>query len=127
MGGPIRKDKTFIFGTWDQLRENKSDTQLTTSETPELVNFMRANLANNISTSLLTDFPTAVSIDLTALKTVEDVMGDNGMGACTTTGPLGMPCAMPVLGAGTYAIQGPRPGLQWNVGVDHNFANGRDR
>ncbi|MFN0170205.1 MAG: carboxypeptidase regulatory-like domain-containing protein [Bryobacteraceae bacterium] len=38
LGGPIRKDKTFVFGAWDSMRIRQGFTQNTTVPTPALRN-----------------------------------------------------------------------------------------
>jgi hypothetical protein len=127
-GGPIRKDRTFIFGSWDQLRSVVPNSGLSTVETPDLVNFMKTNFPNNISTYLLSTFPSSVSaLQSGTIKTVADVMASNGLGTCTTVGPLGMPCNMPILGTGPFSFTNPRNGLQWNLRLDQIFANSKDR
>jgi len=117
-GGPIRKGKTFFFATYDQLLSTQSNAYLTTVETPELVSFMEANYPNNVSTGLLKAYPAAVG-QLSNLQTVGSLSP-----GCSGTGPLGMPCDMPVLGTGTHSFTIPRNGYQWNFRIDQNFGSG---
>jgi hypothetical protein len=127
-GGPLRKDRTFVFGSWDQLRQVVPNSGLTTVETPEFVNFMKTNYPNHISTYVLSNFPASVSSFIPGtIETVADVMAANNLGPCTGAGPLGMPCNMPIVGNAVYSFTNPRPGLQWNVRLDEMFSNEKDR
>ena len=129
LGGPIQKDKMFFFFSWDQLRSSNAITRLVTAETPEFVNFMRANRPNNKSTFLLTNFPMGDIGPFQAgtVQTVAQVMTVFGLPACSGTGPLGMPCNMPIRGTAVQDFAPTRNGLQWNVRVDRYFRNGNDR
>jgi hypothetical protein len=116
VGGPIYKNKTFFFFTYDQLRSTNANAYLTTVETPEFVNFMEAKYPNNVSTSLLKQYPAAVG-PLTNIQTVAALSA-----GCSGLGPLGMPCDLPLLGTGTHSFTIPRNGTQWNLRIDHNFS-----
>jgi hypothetical protein len=127
-GGPIRKDRTFVFGSWDQLRQIVPNSGLTTVETPDFANFMTAQYPNNISTYVLSKFPAAVgALEPGTIQTVANVMAAKTLGTCSGTGPLGMPCNMPIVGNAVFSFTNPRPGLQWNVRVDQIFSNDKDR
>ena len=118
LGGPILKGKTFFFVTWDQLRSTIANAYLTTVETPDFVNFMTANYPNNLSTSLLKQYPAAVG-SLGSIQTVADLSP-----GCTGVGPLGMPCALPIVGTATHSYSSPDNGLQWNLRIDQAFSRG---
>lgn len=118
LGGPILKGKTFFFVTYDELRSTQANAYLTTVETPDLVNFMESHFPNNISISLLKNYPASLG-PLTSPQTVASLSP-----SCKTTGPLGMPCDLPVLATGTHSFTIPRNGIQWNLRIDQNFASG---
>lgn len=128
-GGPIQKDKMFFFGSVDVLRSSNALTNRVTVESPELVNFLRTNFPRNISTFLLTSFPYGdiSGFEPGTVQTVAQVMGLVGLGACTDTGPLGMPCTMPLRGSVIRDFAPTRNGLQWNVRGDRYFNGGNDR
>ena len=118
LGGPILKGKTFFFVTWDQLRSTIANAYLTTVETPDFVNYMETNYPNNLSSSLLKQYPAAVGT-LGSIQTVADLSS-----GCSGTGPLGMPCTLPIVGTATHSYSSPDNGLQWNVRLDQAFSRG---
>jgi hypothetical protein len=118
LGGPIFKDKTFFFLTYDQLRSTTANAYLATAETPQFVSFMEDNYPNNISTSLLKNYHAAIG-PLSGIQTVSSLSP-----GCSGVGPLGMPCDLPLLGTGSHSFVTPRNGLQWNLRIDHNFSAG---
>lgn len=123
LGLPLRKDKTFVFASWDQLRQSVANSGLIRVETPEFANFMKTIFPSRVSTYLLNNFPAAVSgLRPGTIKTVADLAG-----ACLGTGPLGMPCNLPLTGQAVFSFSTPRNGLQWNVRMDQIFANSKDR
>ncbi len=129
LGGPIQRDKMFFFGSMDILRSSDTVTDQVTVETPEFVNFLRANYPDNISTSLLTSFPAGDigPFQAGAIQTVADVMAVSGFTECSGTGPLGMPCGMPMRGSVVRSFAPTRNGMQWNVRVDRYFNDSKDR
>ncbi len=129
LGGPIQRDKMFFFGGLDALRSSNTVTNRITIETPEFVNFLRTNRPNNISTSLLTKYPVGDigAFEAGSIQTVAQVMAATGFPACVGTGPLGMPCNMPLRGSAIRSFAPTRSGLQWNVRVDRYFNDSKDR
>jgi hypothetical protein len=117
-GGPIRKDKTFFFFSYDQVRGTRANAFLTTVETPQFVSFMQSNFPNNLSTSLLAKYHPSVG-PLSNIQTVSSLSP-----GCSGTGPLGMPCNLALLGTGAHSFITPEKGLQWNFRIDQNFSSG---
>jgi hypothetical protein len=126
LGFPVRKDHTFVFGSYDQLRSSQATTGLTVVETAELTSFMKAQYPNNIATKLLTSYPGAAAPNA-APVTVAAEMTKRGLGTCTGINSLGMPCNMPLLQPGVFSTSSPRNGIQWNTRVDQIFGKGSDR
>ena len=118
-GGPIWKNKTFFFASWDQTKSTTGNAYLVTTETPQFVSFMQSNYPNNISTQLLAKYPAAVG-PLSNTQTVASLSP-----GCAGTGPLGMPCNLPVLGTGVHSYSAPNNGYQGTIRLDQNFS--RDR
>src|SRR5262249_37032736 len=126
-GGPIQKDKMFFFGGMDVLRSSQTVTNRVVIETPEFVNFMKTNYPNKISTKLLTSFPVGDVGPIETSQTVAQVMAVSGFPACSGTGPLGMPCNMPLRGTAVNRFAPVRNGIQFNVRVDRYFNESKDR
>jgi hypothetical protein len=126
IGLPIRKDHTFFFGSVDSLKSNLASASLNTVETPEFVNFMKANYPNSIATNLFNSYPSQIAPN-GSYQTVAQLTQSSGLGTCTGTNSLGMPCNLPLLETGVVSTSTPRNGTQWNARVDQVFGSGLDR
>lgn len=56
LGGPIRRDRTFVFGAYDGVRETAGQGALYTVETEALKNWVVANRPNSIAARLMQEF-----------------------------------------------------------------------
>ncbi len=126
VGFPIRKDHTFVFASYDQLKSAQAFTGAYTVETSEFTNFVKTTFPNNISAKLLTSYPPAIAAS-GATITVAAEMSALGLGSCSGTNSIGMPCNMPLLQSGILSTSTPRDGIQWNARVDQIFGNGSNR
>jgi hypothetical protein len=126
VGLPLRKDHTFIFGSYDQLKSAQAFSGTYTVETSDFTSFMKSTFPNNIATKLLTTYPSAVVPNGTPI-TVAAEMATLGLGTCTGTNSIGMPCGMPLFQTGVLSTSTPRNGIQWNTRVDQIFGNGSNR
>lgn len=129
LGGPIQRDKMFFFGSLDMLRSSKNVSNRVTLETPEFVNFLKTNFPGNVSTYLLSNFPVGNvgAFEAGTIETVAQVMAVSGFPACSGTGPLGMPCGMPLRGSAVRNLSPARNGLQWNTRFDRYLNDTKDR
>ncbi|HEU0174516.1 MAG TPA: TonB-dependent receptor [Blastocatellia bacterium] len=127
LGGPIQKDKMFFFGGLDTLRSSEAVTDLITLETPEFVNFLKTKFPNNVSTLLLTKYPVGDVGPFRSTQTVAQTMAQLNFLPCSGTGPMGMPCDMPLRGSAVRSFAPTRNGLQWNVRVDRYLNDSKDR
>ncbi len=138
-GGPIRKDKTFFFASWDQVISQTTSTSPVTVEDPAFTSWMVANLPNNLSTKQLSSYKATVSPNPTSVATVanvEQVQGGAPDAAhnCADTvndptgiGPSGMPCNMAMIDTTNGTFVSPHNGYQYNARVDQTFHESRDR
>src|SRR5216683_3111137 len=56
-GGPVIKDRTFVFGAFHHLSSSASQTDVVAAETPQFVRYLQQYFPNNISTRILTSAP----------------------------------------------------------------------
>jgi carboxypeptidase family protein/TonB-dependent receptor-like protein len=129
IGGPIQKDKTFIFFSWDQLRSAAAGTLNGQVETPDFVNFMTTNFPNNLATQLMTQFPVSRP-NPSSPQTVNDLyVNGKGQPLCPTIGPpvAGMSCTLDILETVTEFVAPKNNGLQWNLRFDRYFRDSKDR
>jgi hypothetical protein len=137
-GGPIRTDKTFFFGSYDQVISRTTSTGSVQVEDPAFVSWMSSNLPNNLSNALLTKFKPTIGAP-TSVATVANVEKNQGGAAdaahnCADTvndltgvGPLGMPCGMNMIDTANGTRVAVHNGYQYNARLDQSFADSRDR
>jgi hypothetical protein len=126
VGLPIRKDHTFVFASYDQLKSALAFSQKYTVEAPQFTSFLKTTFPNNIATKLLTSYPAAIGASGAPI-TVAAEMQAAGLGPCSGTNSLGMACNMPLLQTGVLSTSQPRNGIQWSARVDQIFGNGSNR
>lgn len=127
LGGPIRKDKDFWFVSTDILRSSVGLGYPVTYPTQQLVNFMQTNVPNNISTGVLTDFPTQFP-PTRDFRSAGTILGSSCTGSTLISTPIGqMPCDFPVTGTGDFNTSIFRNGAQVNGRIDHAFNDFKDR
>jgi hypothetical protein len=127
-GGPIRKNSTFFFVSYDQVVSNTTSVGSTQVETPEFVAFMNAKYPNSLSTTLLNSYKPTIG-PATSYTTVADYE-KNQLGintGCSTVISLGMPCNMNLLQTANGTSDSVHNGRQYNVRLDQSFADSRDR
>jgi hypothetical protein len=143
VGGPIRKDKTFFFGSVDVVRSQTTSAGLTTIEDPAFTSWMTTNQPANLSTNLLNTYKATVNPTPASVATVAQVeknqgglTGDPAGSAhnCADTvndpngiGPLGMPCSMYLIDTSEGTSVSVHNGYQYNARIDQSFAQSRDR
>lgn len=121
-GGPIIKDKLFIFGAIDVLRSSTTSAGQYSVETKDLESWVATNLPNSVANQVLTaappqDFPT------TGIQTVSQL-------EASTPGyfapPPNIPANLDVLGLANISFSVPKNGYQWDVRGDY-YPNKSDR
>jgi Carboxypeptidase regulatory-like domain len=137
LGGPIRKDRDFAFASIDMLRSGVGVAFPAQVATTDFVNYMKANVPNNVSTGILSSFPLKFQADRNFVTA-----GSATGSSCTGSAPIGptadglvpassplasLPCNFPVSGTGDFSSTVFRNGLQYSARVDHNWNNFKDR
>jgi len=122
VGGPIIKNKLFLYGAIDVLRSSVTNSGQTTVETQALDSWAESNLPNNLATQILQaappqHFPTA------NLETVSQLES-------STPGhfapPANIPGTLDAVGTANYAYAAPKNAHQWMFRVD-DYVNERNR
>ncbi len=121
-GGPIIKDKFFIFGAIDVLRSSTTSAGQYTVETKDFESYVTTNFPNSVANQVLTaappqDFPT------TGIQTVAQL-------EVNTPGyfapPPGIPAGLDAVGLANISFSVPKNGYQWDVRGDY-YPNKSDR
>jgi hypothetical protein len=107
-GGPIRKDSTFFFFSFEGVREQTPTSYSTTVETKQLVDWVTANRPNSIAAQLLKKY-TPPSYPTTGLQ------------------DLGIAPGIPDIGSINVTTNGERSGDQFNGRFDKVIRHGSDR
>lgn len=139
-GGPIKRDKTFFFISYDQVISSTSSAGATQIEDPAFTSWMTANLPTNLSTSLLSQYKVSQAGTPTAVQTVATVQQNQGaipdaQHDCsnkagldpTGVGPLGIPCSLAMIDTVNATSVSVHNGRQYNARFDQSFADSRDR
>jgi hypothetical protein len=121
VGGPIKKNKTFIFGAFDIIHAGTAFTSVGTVETPQFEQYVKSNFPKSIAAQIFsmstTVVPTANIITVGQLK-----VQTPGLFDATST----IPNSLPAEGTATVSAISPDVGQQYQVRVDHNFSD-KDR
>jgi Carboxypeptidase regulatory-like domain len=121
-GGPIVKDRTFIFGGLHILRSSDGRTDIVRVETPQFKQFVQQRFPNSMAARFFSRAP--VAVDPTAdIFTVARVRTANPGRFPSDV----FPDDLPAVGTATIDQTLNRPAKQWNMRVDHNFAGYSDR
>ena len=122
LGGPIVKDRTFIFGGLFLLRSSEGRTDVVRVETPELRDFVQRTFPNSMAARFFNRAPSAAN-PIADIWTVARVRTSNPGRFPSTI----FPDDLAAVGT-AYVDQSPaRPAKQFNVRVDHNLAGYKDR
>jgi hypothetical protein len=118
VGGPIRKDSTFFFLSYEGVRQTTGRGAVRTVETQQFVDFVKRTRPSSIAARLLEQYK-PIGYPTTDLRD----LGSPAPGA-NVWGP---PDGIPDVGTITVAAQGRRSGDQVNARLDHAFNQGNDR
>jgi len=118
LGGPIVRDSSFFFFSYEGVRETSGSGALYTVETEQMKNWTLANHPNSIAATLFRDYapPSYPTENLRDL-------GSPATGA----NKIGPPDGIPDVGSVRLTLQQHRVGDQYNVRMDQVFREGTDR
>ena len=119
-GGPIIKNKFFIFGAVDVLRSSTTSAGQYTVETQDFANWAKANLPNNLATQVLTTAP-PLSFPTSNILTVSQIESSDYFAP-----PANIPANMAAVGTANISYSVPKDGYQWSVRGDY-YPHEKDR
>ncbi|MBT9330099.1 TonB-dependent receptor [Paracidobacterium acidisoli] len=126
-GGPVIKNKLFIFGAIDVLRSSTTSAGSYTVETQDFDNWAKTNLPNTVATQVLTTAP-PLNFPTSGFKTVaqyEQPSSDGGTPGAFAP-PANLPANLNVVGTSNISYSVPKNGYQWSVRGDY-YINQSDR
>jgi hypothetical protein len=112
-GGPIIKNKFFIFGAVDVLRSSTTSAGQYTVETQDFDNWAQTNLPNNIATQVLATAP-PLSFPTSNILTVGQIEASGFFPP-----PANIPTGMAAVGTANISYSIPKNGYQWSVRGDY--------
>ncbi len=122
LGGPVIREKLFLYGAIDVLRSSTTTGSQYTVETQDFVNWATANLPNNVATQVLSTakpLSYATSNILTASQLQAEQPG-------FFAPPANLPANLPVLGTANISYATPKNGYQWSLRGD-SYVNDKNR
>ena len=123
VGGPIRKDKTFFFGSIFWSKGLQGVTEVLPTETPQLVAFVNANYPNSMAAQFFKDAPSGAAPTSNFLTASQVEQSEQSIYPV----PAAIPGDLPVLGSATFSESPVNNGFQGHIRIDHNLHNGNDK
>jgi hypothetical protein len=114
-GGPVIKNKFFIYGAIDVLRSSTTSAGQYTVETQDFDTWAKTNLPTNISTQILTTAP-PLAFPTTGILSVGQLQ------AATPSYfplPANLPTGLDAVGTANISYSVPKDGYQWSVRGDY--------
>ena len=121
IGGPVWKNHTFFFASYEPTWSAVASTGSTTYEDPAFVAWAQQNFPNTIGTKLLSQYPPTGVATTGVVSTAQSIFP----GTCGTPATANIPCSLNMVDSGTYDFSPPRTGKQWNVRGDQYWSKDR--
>jgi outer membrane receptor protein involved in Fe transport len=122
-GGPVLKNRTFFFTSFEGLRQSGARSQVYTVETAQFRDFVTQTRPNTIASQLLTQFKPAVD----ATSNFRDLGSPPPLGTPgVATGTIGPVDGIADIGSVPFAPAAYRNGQQVNLRIDHQLRAGKD-
>src|SRR5579875_116266 len=123
IGGPIIKNKLFLYGGLFVLRSSNASTQVATVESPQFAQWVAQSYPKGLANIFLSEAPPA-SPPTTGFLTASQ-LEQISPGFYPVPGNL--PSNMIVAGIGFFSQSPPHNGYQWHVRGDYHFNSDKDR
>jgi hypothetical protein len=115
IGGPIIKNKLFIFGAIDVLRSSSSSAGQYTVETKDFDTWVQANLPSTVGAQVLALAPPSIFPTSGYMTAAQVAAANPGIGGL----PTGIPADLNVVGLANISFSTPKDGYQWDVRGDY--------
>jgi hypothetical protein len=127
LGGPIIKNHTFFFGSWEKVDNLSATGSETQAWTPEFGQYAAATFPNSPFAKIFNFAPSRL-VNTTTLFTAGQAYpysATNGTGCGVA--PYFMPCSLKMILHGSFNQNPYLKGQQYNFRVDHTIRQGKDR
>ncbi|MPY88942.1 MAG: hypothetical protein GEU99_13565 [Luteitalea sp.] len=118
VGGPIIRNRTFFFHSYEGLRSSGTRSSGFTVETPEFRDFVLQTRPSSIAARVLDEFRPAMD-PTTAIQDLGSPAGGVNV--------IGPPDGIPDIGTAQFAPNAFRDGNQFSLRIDHELREGKDR
>jgi Carboxypeptidase regulatory-like domain len=122
LGGPIIKNKLFVFGGAFALRSSNATTQVATVETPQFAQYVASTFPNSLAAAFFKQAPPAIT-PTSNILTVAQVEAQNP-GFYPSTA---FPSVLPAVGTAVFPESLTHNAYQWHFRVDYNVNQSKDR
>lgn len=119
LGGPVKRNRTFFFGSYEGVRRSGARAAIATVETQALHDFVIATRPNSIAAKLLNQYK-PVAYATTSLRDLGSPLPGVNVWASAPDGIMD-------IGSMTYIPDAKRTGDQFNLRMDHELRPGKDR
>ena len=121
-GGPIIKNKLFVFGGAFGLLSSNATTQVATVETPTFAQYVAANFPNGLANQFLKQAPPAVTPTSNILTVAQVELQNPGFSPSTS-----FPADLPAVGTAIFPESLTHNAYQYHFRVDYNLNEAKDR
>ena len=126
VGGPVipNHNHLFFYFAAELLRSSQSTNGSVTFADPQFTAFAQTNFPNTVGTHLLSTYLPANVSGVGVSQTAQDIFG-TGASGCATAATSNIPCALPMIDAGSFSATQIRNGTQYFARLDAPFKNDR--
>jgi hypothetical protein len=117
VGGPVVRNRTFFFTSFEGLRQSGARAQVYTVETAQFRDYVAANYPNSIAAQVLATGKPAIDPTSSFRSIANPAAGQPG---------ISLPAGFPALGNVSFAPAAYRNGQQFNGRIDHQLRPGKD-